>query len=1080
MPSNNTANPSELPRDNNNNITTSHLLHHTPSSPSYAATPTKRRFDDLNINDSTIQQSHHPIAASSSTTNTEPNKRSRSELFAASSATHPTTAATNTTTMHTTMSAKLKGKRPASGPPEVIDLTESFNSGGNSPVPNTYHPHIRGPPQPQPSSSSQHNMGRTSTAPLNPKGTPSKAPGGSGGTNYLQTHIGARRLIVKNLRPVATQIQTEEAHYTRIRADLGAALKAVFDNNASSSARGGQGPGPSQPMEKLYRGVEDICRRGKNESGELYEWLKEQCRRWLNSDEFLKTLLAAAPSLGQDMGGEEDVILLRAVLAAWKKWIGQLLVVRWIFSYLDRSYLLPGGGGTAVAADWKGKSTSGKREGPTSVNDMGISAFKNAMYSSRSKNGANMQTIGARVVNAVCVLVMFDRLDDSRFDSQLLRESVAMLRLWGVYGKDLEPKFIKESREYVKRFAEERSESCGLKEYIVACERLLIRESERCDVYNFDSTTKRQLKDDAHQILILSYAEKLLDSGSVAKLLDANDLGSMRALYELLKLSGIQKRLKGPWEQYIRKTGAAIVSDTARGDEMIIRILQLRRALDLMIRDAFGRDEDFTHGLRDAFGFFVNDKKVSSSWNTGTSKVGEMIAKHIDMLLRGGLKTLPKTLLSDAKDRQDAERSGIASTADEDAELDRQLDHSLELFRFIQGKDIFEAFYKKDLARRLLMGRSASRDAERNMLAKLKNECGSSFTHNLEIMFKDQELAKDEIASYKNWLAAKGEDSPVANSDLDLSVNVLSAAAWPTYPDVRVLLPQNVLDHITTFDTYYKSKHTGRRLTWKHNLAHCVVKARFDRGPKELLVSAFQAIVLVLFNEADEKSPDGILSYDQLASATGMPDPELQRTLQSLACGKTRVLNKHPKGREVNKTDTFSVNKSFTDPKFRVKINQIQLKETKEENKETHERVAQDRQFETQAAIVRIMKSRKKMAHAQLVAEVINQTKQRGAVDAADIKANIEKYVLPLRVRMFGKRDKDANDGGNKTDLLKRIISRGRVGIMFTLRRLSPCRWEKSKTASTSLKRTGKATCFVQCQFWVLKERIRLRWVFFH
>lgn len=754
-------------------------------------------------------------------------------------------------------------------------------------------------------------------------------------------------------------------------------------------------------MEKLYRGVEDICRRGKKESAELYEWLKDRCKAWLNSDEVLKSLLAASPSIAADRGeggGEEDVILLKAVLAAWKRWIAQLLVIRWIFSYLDRSYLLPGGGGT-TAADGKGKSSAtGKREGgPTSVNDMGISAFRSAMYSSRSRNGANMQTIGARVVNAVCVLVMFDRLDDVRFDSQLLRESVAMLRLWGVYGKELEPKFINESRDYVRRFAEERSESCGLKEYIDACERLLNRESERCDVYNFDSTTKRQLKDNAYQTLIFNYAEKLLDSGSVAKLLDANDLDSMKALYELLKLSGIQKRLKGPWEQYIRKTGAAIVSDTARGDDMIIRLLQLRRALDVMIRDAFHRDEDFTHGLRDAFGFFINDKSVSSSWNTGTSKVGEMIAKHIDMLLRGGLKTLPKALLSDVKDRQDAERSGIASTADEDAELDRQLDHSLELFRFIQGKDIFEAFYKKDLARRLLMGRSASRDAERNMLAKLKNECGSSFTHNLEIMFKDQELAKDEIASYKTWLAGRGEDSPVAKSDLDLSVNVLSAAAWPTYPDVRVLLPQNVLDHITAFDTYYKSKHTGRRLTWKHNLAHCVVKARFDRGgPKELLVSAFQAIVLVLFNDAEERSPDdgGILSYDQLASATGMPDAELQRTLQSLACGKTRVLNKHPKGREVNKTDTFSVNKSFTDPKFRVKINQIQLKETKEENKETHERVAQDRQFETQAAIVRIMKSRKQMAHSQLVAEVINQTKQRGAVDAVDIKANIEKYVF--------------------------------------------------------------------------------------
>ena len=37
-----------------------------------------------------------------------------------------------------------------------------------------------------------------------------------------------------------------------------------------------------------------------------------------------------------------------------------------------------------------------------------------------------------------------------------------------------------------------------------------------------------------------------------------------------------------------------------------------------------------------------------------------------------------------------------------------------------QGKDVFEAFYKKDLAKRLLVGKSASVDAEKSMLSKLK------------------------------------------------------------------------------------------------------------------------------------------------------------------------------------------------------------------------------------------------------------------------------------------------------------------------------------------------------------------------
>lgn len=41
-------------------------------------------------------------------------------------------------------------------------------------------------------------------------------------------------------------------------------------------------------------------------------------------------------------------------------------------------------------------------------------------------------------------------------------------------------------------------------------------------------------------------------------------------------------------------------------------------------------------------------------------------------------------------------------------------------YLFSLGKDVFEAFYKKDLAKRLLLGKSASFDAEKSMLLKLK------------------------------------------------------------------------------------------------------------------------------------------------------------------------------------------------------------------------------------------------------------------------------------------------------------------------------------------------------------------------
>lgn len=598
---------------------------------------------------------------------------------------------------------------------------------------------------------------------------------------------------------------------------------------------------------------------------------------------------------------------------------------------------------------------------------------------------ADERSIGAQVMKGICDLVEYDRTEQSElFDSGLLRHSIAMVHILGIYGKSFEPVFLKESHLFLEDFAQQRA-SYSMKDYITDCDKVLENEGLRCDIYNFDSTTKRRLLDDAYSILIQQQSNILLDAEGLSKLIGNGMMTSLKVLYSLLSLSNIQNKLKAPWDKYIRSEGSKIVSDKDRGDDMVVRLLELKTTLSLIVRDAFKKDDAFTYTLREAFSGFINDKNNVSAWGTNNSKVGEMIAKYIDALLRGGLKAVPRSLIFDAKGRDAAEKQGQGSTGDEDAELDRQLEQGLELFRFIEGKDVFEAFYKKDLARRLLMGRSASQDAERNMLAKLKAECGFSFTHNLEQMFKDQELARDEMAGYKESQKNAGKSS------LDLQVNILSSAAWPSYPDVDVKLPEEVASQIERFDRHYKHKHSGRKLTWMHALAHSVLRARFDKGTRELVVSGFQAIVLLLFNDLEA---GGNLSYSDIATATGLVDAELQRTLQSLACAKFRILSKHPKGRDVNPTDTFTLNANFWDQKYRIKINQIQLKETKEENKATHERVEKDRQYETQAAIVRILKARKTLTHQNLVAEVISATKGRGTVEMSAIKTNLESESL--------------------------------------------------------------------------------------
>lgn len=115
------------------------------------------------------------------------------------------------------------------------------------------------------------------------------------------------------------------------------------------------------------------------------------------------------------------------------------------------------------------------------------------------------------------------------------------------------------------------------------------------------------------------------------------------------------------------------------------------------------------------------------------------------------------------------------------------------------------------------------------------------------------------------------------------------------------------------------------------------------------------------------------------------------RTLQSLSCGKVKILRKSSKGIDIKENDKFTVNQSFTNKNYRIKINQIQLRETEQENKETHERVASDRQFEIQAAIVRTMKSKQLISHNELVSEIIKALSGRGSIEISEIKANIEK-----------------------------------------------------------------------------------------
>ena len=745
---------------------------------------------------------------------------------------------------------------------------------------------------------------------------------------------GPKRLIVKNLR-TTPKVDLRE-YFERKWQEQSNALDSLFS-----------GGDVKIMLEELYKSTEHICRQGQ--AAELFTRLKERCTIHLDNN--------VRPRLARACQNSSSIASLDVFVSAWNLWQSQTQTIRHIYFYLNQTYLL-------------------RHSELGDINHFAVQTFRSSVFQDSA--------IHKCVLDAAIELVQEDRAGNSS-NAMLLKAAINCFHDLAVYITDFEPLLLETSESWFRSWRIGEAEKSDLAHYVRSTSALLDSELARCETLAFDRSTRSQLSDMFDVIMVEDNVDRLSNEEGVLDMLDQDLDKEVEQCWSLLLRKGKEHSLAQPYAKFTDIEGSSIVFDEKNEPDMVVRLLKLKRKLDHIHMHCFHKDDDMGNTLHKAFEVFMNkSKKSSTNWDTDNAKPGEMIAKHIDLLLKGGVKAIPKL----AQNNESAEGENEQDFDDNEAEeesVEKHLSDALDLFRFVHGKAVFEAFYKKDLARRLLMGRTQSFDAERSMLARLRNECGANFTHNLESMFKDMDLAREEMKAYHQLLNDRGTQSAV-----ELSVNVLSVAAWPTYPDIPVNLPTSILKSQYDFERHFKDKHVGRKLTWKPSLAHCQLKARFGRSAKELVVSGFQAIVLLLFNDVPAGSN---LSYETIKSTTNLPDAEVRRTLQSLACARYKILTKNPKGREVNDTDTFTFNDRFTDDRFRFKINQIQLKETKEENKETHQRVAADRHYETQAAIVRIMKSRKKIGHNELIVEVIKATRSRGVLDQADIKKNIEKLI---------------------------------------------------------------------------------------
>ena len=155
-------------------------------------------------------------------------------------------------------------------------------------------------------------------------------------------------------------------------------------------------------------------------------------------------------------------------------------------------------------------------------------------------------------------------------------------------------------------------------------------------------------------------------------------------------------------------------------------------------------------------------------------------------------------------------------------------------FRFLSEKDVFERYYKNHLAKRLLSSKVSAKkyifaikscqtlsdETEKQMIQKLRQECGCQFTSKLDGMFKDISLSVTINDEFKNRNRSNLRYPFIPfclsklNSSIDLNMKILTTGYWPTQAQTQQsILPTVALNAFNEFKDFYLAKHTGRQLT---------------------------------------------------------------------------------------------------------------------------------------------------------------------------------------------------------------------------------------------------------------------------
>jgi cullin 1 len=551
------------------------------------------------------------------------------------------------------------------------------------------------------------------------------------------------------------------------------------------------------------------------------------------------------------------------------------------------------------------------------------------------------------------------------FVSLGLDESDSSKSTLDVYKEYFEKPFLNATSEYYTSESKQFLAENSVVEYMKKAEARLDEEKDRVPLYLLNEIMSPLMRT-CEEALISNHSQALREEFQI--LLDHDKQDDLGRMYKLLaRIPEGLDPLRSRFETHVRKAGLAAVEKVAQEVDNIEPKVYVEALLEVhtqyqdLVNKAFNGESEFVRSLDNACREFVNRNKICKS---GSNKSPELLAKYTDTLLK---------------------KSSAKMTEEDD--MEKLLTQIMTVFKYIEDKDVFQKFYSRMLAKRLVQTTSASDDAETSMISKLKEACGFEYTNKLQRMFQDMQISKDLNTAYKEWLEAN-LDAEDLKTAIDATYHILGTGFWPLQPPTtKFTPPQLIVQTYERFGRFYNNKHQGRKLTWLWQLCKGEMKANYCKvtGTKvspTFQVSTYQMAILLLFNDSET------VTYDEMVESTALNKETLDPSLSVFI--KAKVLIAEPADAKPESGTSYKLNTGFKNKKMKINLNITIKGEQKQEIEDTHKTIEEDRKLLMQSAIVRIMKSRKKMKHQQLVSETIQQIKNRFMPRVPDIKKCID------------------------------------------------------------------------------------------